>query len=139
MSEVFEESGPLDEAAHAARLFASGLVIFRQTLEAFDLLETAQEIIAEAFAPHDPLIAHETLGEAAFGARAEALGVAYEKRTPFPRRWHGGTISASLEAIWGMSVSTNLEALDGRCRTNELKSQRWPRRPEATSKIRVTG
>ena len=26
------------------------------------------------------------------------------KMIPFPRRWHGGTISANLEAIWGMSV-----------------------------------
>ncbi len=23
---------------------------------------------------------------------------------PFPRQWHGGTISANLEAIWGMSA-----------------------------------
>jgi hypothetical protein len=23
---------------------------------------------------------------------------------PFPRRWHGGMISANLEAIWGMSA-----------------------------------
>ncbi|MAF94511.1 MAG: hypothetical protein CMM60_01965, partial [Rhodospirillaceae bacterium] len=23
---------------------------------------------------------------------------------PFPRRWHGGMISANQEAIWGMSV-----------------------------------
>jgi len=28
------------------------------------------------------------------------------KIIPLPRRWHGGTISANLEAIWGMSDKT---------------------------------
>ena len=26
------------------------------------------------------------------------------KMIPFPRRWHGGMISANSEAIWGMSA-----------------------------------
>ena len=93
MSDVFEVSGPLDEEERAARLFTGGLVIFRQMVEAYDLLETAQGMIAEAFAPHDPLTAVEALGGDEFGARAEALAGVYEKDPEIAARF-----AALLEA-----------------------------------------
>lgn len=106
MTEVFEEFGRLDEAERAARLFAGGLVIFRQRVEAFDLLETAQAMIAEAFAPHDPLSAHEAWGEREFGARAEALAAAYEKDPEIARRF-----AALLEALGVDPATTGWDRL----------------------------
>ena len=48
----------------------------------------------------------ENMGKWASGNRKIAKSghrVAAEM-VPFPRRWHGGMISANQEAIWGMSV-----------------------------------
>ena len=106
MTEVFEESGRLDEAERAARLFTGGLVIFRQQVEAFDLLETAQAIIAEAFAPHDPLTAHRELGDDEFGARAEALVADYEKSPEIAARF-----ATLLEAVGVDSATTGWDRL----------------------------
>ena len=50
----------------------------------------------------------ENMGKWASGNRKIAKSghrVAAEM-VPFPRRWHGGMISANQEAIWGMSVNT---------------------------------
>ena len=51
----------------------------------------------------------ENMGKWASGNRKIAKSghrVAAEM-VPFPRRWHGGMISANQEAIWGMSVKTD--------------------------------
>ncbi len=49
----------------------------------------------------------ENMGKWASGNRKIAKSghrVAAEM-VPFPRRWHGGMVSANQEAIWGMSVN----------------------------------
>ena len=38
------------------------------------------------------------------------------KMISFPRRWHGGMISANQEAIWGMSVDIDCRRLRTRLR-----------------------
>ena len=55
----------------------------------------------------------ENMGKWASGNRKIAKSgyrVAAEM-VPFPRRWHGGMISANKEAIWGMSVQESIAHL----------------------------
>ena len=106
ISDLFEESGPLIEAERAARLFSGRLLIFRQMVEAFDLLETAQAMIADAFAPHDPLTAHEALGDDGFGVRTEALAAEYEKSPEIAARF-----AALLEAVGVDPANTGWDRL----------------------------
>jgi hypothetical protein len=94
MSKIFQEAGRLDEAARAARVLSGGLVIFHQMIETFDLLEEAHTMIAEAFAPHDPLTAHEEFSSHEFGARAKMLAAEYEKSPEIAARF-----AAMLEAL----------------------------------------
>lgn len=64
---------PLLDGPRGARIFRGEVIVQGGLAELIDLIAHADAMIRAAFAPHDPLRAHEALEPAAYGEVAEAL------------------------------------------------------------------
>ncbi len=103
MAQIVEQALPLPEVERSRRLFAGDVIIFRQVVAAYDLIEAAHGLIADAFAPHDPLTVHDVLTPGDFGER---LVEGYETDPVIRSRF-----AALLEAVGASPATTAWDRL----------------------------
>ena len=79
MAAVFEASGPIGDRGRGGRIFGGALIVYRGLAAVSALVSHADTMIRAAFAPHDPLGAHEALAPAAYSEIAGGLMAAFEQ------------------------------------------------------------
>lgn len=97
MVTVVETPEPIDDGSRGAQIFGGALIVYRGLAAVAALISRADTMIRAAFAPHDPLTAHEALEPAAYAEIAEALIAAFEKDATVRARYRAILEAAGVD------------------------------------------
>ena len=79
MAAFVDAATPITDQARGPRIFTGELIVHHALSAVGSLIARADTMIRAAFAPHDPLAAHQHLAPAAYADIAEGLIAAFEK------------------------------------------------------------
>lgn len=97
MAAIADAVAAIDDEPRGDRIFAGELIVHRALDAMAALVARADDMIRAAFAPHDPLTAHQVLAPAAYGDIAEGLIAAFEKDTDIQARYRAALSAAGVD------------------------------------------